>query len=130
MTILSEVDRIEMARSTRNSRCITINDFEYRWRAKGDDGYITFTIWSANAIGPVIRGNFQYHETWLPQGDHCSFSAGDQIVITNRILRRVIEFAVQRHAYNPLEKGSVLNLRRMDHEIDISDAVRATDLNT
>ena len=87
-------------------------------------------IWLTNGTGPTIRGNFQYHETWLPRGEGHRSSAGDQIVITNRIVRRVMEFAVSRHGYDPLEKGRALNLRRLDHDVDISDAVRATDTDT
>lgn len=119
-----------MARNTKNSHRLVVKDVEYRWRANGDDGYITFTIWPTNDLGATILGNFQYHETWLPNGDGRWLSAGDQIVVTNRIVRRVIEFAVSKHAYNPLEKIPTLNLRQMDHEIDISDAVRATGANT
>lgn len=116
-----------MSRNTKNSRRIKVNDVDYRWRASGNDGYITFTIWPSNEIGPTIQGSFKYHETWVPAGEGRWSSAGDQIVITNRIVRRVIEFAVTNHAYNPLEKGQMLSLYRMDDQIVISDAVRATD---
>jgi len=109
---LPKAHRIEMARNTKNSRRITVNDVEYRWCANGDDGYITFTIWPTNDIGSTIHGNFQYHETWLPNGEDRWISTGDQIVVTNRIVRRLIEFAVSKHAYNPHEEGPMLNLRR------------------
>ena len=48
-----------------------------------------------------------------------------QIVITNRIVRRVIELAVREHDYDPRTKGKQINLRHVDKAIDISGAVRA-----
>jgi hypothetical protein len=57
----------EMRRS-KGSRRIVVQDVEYRWRAAGDDGYITFGIWPLNNIGPYIQGNFEIprdlHRKW------------------------------------------------------------------
>src|SRR5262245_38567165 len=43
-------------RSDKGSRKIVVEDVEYRWRAKGDDGYIRIGIWPANKVGPYIKG--------------------------------------------------------------------------
>lgn len=114
-------------RRGKGSRRIVVNDVEYRWRATGDDGYISISISPTNNIGPCIRGNLRYHETWIDRGNGMRQSAGDQIVITNRIIRRIIEHAITNHAYNPNAKGAELNLKPLDGVIHWDDAVRATD---
>ena len=115
-------------RSKKGSRKIVISNTEYRWRATGDDGYISIGIWPSNNLGPYIQGNFGYHQTWAPIGDNCYSALNDQIVITNRIIRRVIEYAIYKHAYDPLTKGKELNLRVLDDVIKWDDAVRENDI--
>ena len=118
-----------MARSTKNARHIKVGDVEYRWRATGDSGFISITIWPDSDIGPDLRCNVGYYETWQPcveDGRITSHrSLGDQIVITNRIVRRVIDYAISEHGYDPLIRGHQLNLQCVDDKIDLSDAVRA-----
>jgi hypothetical protein len=113
-------------RSQKGSRRITVNDVDYRWRATGDDGYISLSIWPLNNVGPYIQGNFGYHQTWSPNGDGSYSSLGDQIVITNRIIRRIVEYAISAHRYTPLLKGKTLNLKVLDNVIKWDDAVRAS----
>jgi hypothetical protein len=115
-----------MTRSIKNSRKIVVNDVEYRWRARGDDGYIPLIIWPINNVGPAITSGFLYHQTWVEvSGGHSSM--GDQIVITNRLVRRAIDFAVTIHGYNPMIPGDDLSFSG-EENIDWSDAVRANDL--
>src|SRR5262249_26416696 len=114
-------------RRLKGSRRIVVCGFEYRWRATGNDGYISVGIWPSNNVGPFITGNFRYHETWVDNGDGSRSSAGDQVVITNRIIRRIIEHAIDQHGYDPNVKGATLNLRVLDDCIRWEDAVRATD---
>src|SRR4051812_28539652 len=114
-------------RRAKGKRLIVVNDVEYRWRAKGDDGYITINISPTNNFGPRIRGNFKYHETWIDRGNGVRQSTGDQIVITPRLVRRVIEYALAQHGYEPNSKGKELNLKNLDDVIQWDDAVRATD---
>ena len=114
-------------RRGKGSRRIVVNDAEYRWHATGNDGYITIGIWPTNNIGPYIRGNLRYHETWIDNRNGSWSSAGDQIVITNRIIRRIIEHALALHGYDPNAKGAELNLKNLDRAIQWDDAVRAID---
>jgi hypothetical protein len=111
-------------RSQKGSRRIVIGDVSYRWRAAGNDGYISIGIWPVELDGSYIHGSFCYHETWIDNGDGSSSSAGDQIVITNRIIRRIIEHAILVHGYNPHVQGKELNLPHLDHVIKWDDAVR------
>lgn len=113
-------------RSQKGSRKIVVGAVEYRWRATGDDGYISIGIWPANNTGPYIRGNLRYHETWTDNGDGSWSSAGNQIVITNRIIRRIIEHAIAAYDYDPQARGKELNLRVLDDVVKWDDAVRGS----
>ena len=71
-----------------------------------------------------------YHESWVEHGDGSKSSKGDQIVITNRLIRRVIEFAITQHRYDPEVKGKELKLYNLDKVILWNDAVRASHKTT
>lgn len=113
-------------RRGKGSRRIVVRGAEYRWRATGDDGSIVVGIWPVNNIGPYIHGNFKYHETWVETGDGSWSSAKDQILITARIVRRMVEYAIAEHHYDPHVKGAELNLRILDDVIPWDDAIRAS----
>ena len=112
-------------RSSKGSHRIVVGEVEYRWRATGNDGYICIGIWPVNNIGPYLSGKIRYHEAWVDNGDGSWSSDGNQIVITGRIIRRVIEHAISRHQYDPNSKGGELDLRVLDEVIEWDDAVRA-----
>ncbi len=114
-------------RRLKGSRRIVFHGVEYRWRATGNDGYISIGIWPSNNVGPYLTGNFRYHETWVDNGDGSRSSAGDQVVITNRIVQRIIQHAITQHGYDPNAKGAMLNLQALDDRIRWDDAVRASD---
>lgn len=89
-------------RSQKGSHRIVVCGVEYRWRATGNDGHISIGIWPSNNVGPYIQGNLGYHETWIDNGDGSWSSMGNQIVITSRIIRRIIEHAIAAHGFDPL----------------------------
>jgi hypothetical protein len=111
-------------RSSKGSHRIVVRDIEYRWQAKGDDGNISIGIWPKDNVGAYIKGGFKYHETWLNNGDGSYSSKGDQIVVTNRIILRIIEYAIIEHHYDPKVKETDLNLKMLDEIIKWDDAVR------
>jgi hypothetical protein len=113
-------------RSSKGSHRIVVRDAEYRWRATGNDGYIFIGIWPTNNVGPFICGNLRYHETWVGGGNGSLSSNRDQIVITNRLIRRIVEHAITEHRYNPQAKGKEVNLMALDSVIKWDDAVRAS----
>jgi hypothetical protein len=114
-------------RSSKGSRRIVVNEVEYRWRATGNDGYISIGIWPSDGIGPFLCGKLRYHESWVNNSDGSLSSTGDQIVITNRIIRRIIEYAIAKYGYTPKAQGNDLNLTVLDHLIPWNDAIRAND---
>lgn len=115
-----------MAKSSKRARHITVEGTAFYWRATGNDGWISLVIWPAVRNSPVIAATFRYRETWLPGGCGLSIPGGDQIVVTNRIVRRVILHALERCAYDPTRKGPLLRLPHIDDHIDMSDAIRAS----
>jgi hypothetical protein len=122
-----------MTRSIKNSRKIVVNDVEYRWRSKGDDcfnTYISIIIWPSNNIGPAIHSSFNSHETWVqdPEKSYRSYSSmNDGIVITNRIIRRIIDFAIVTHNYDPMSSGNDLGISG-EENIDWNDAIRVDEV--
>ena len=112
-------------RRGKGSRRIVVDKSEYRWRATGDDGYISIGIWPSNNIGSYIRGNLRYHETWVKEREGLWISGKDQIVITSRIIRRIIQYAISHLGYNPEVKGAKINLKVLDDVIQWDDAIRA-----
>src|SRR5580658_1610294 len=94
-------------RSTKGSRKIIVQKTEYRWRATGNDGFISIGIWPTNNIGPFIYSNLGYHSS-------SERYPGNQIIITNRLIRRIIEHAITEYHYDPVVKGTQLNLRAID----------------
>lgn len=113
-------------RSQKGSRRIVVGAVEYCWRASGDDGYISIGIWPTNNTGPYIQGNLCYHETWIENADGSRSAAGNQIVVTSRIIRRIIEQAITVHGYDPQVRGKELNLRVLDDVIKWDDAIRGS----
>jgi hypothetical protein len=114
-------------KASKGSRKIVLNNVEYRWRASGNDGYIVVTIWPLEHPGPTIRGTLKYDESFT-KGDTyfgCWVSEKNQIVVTNRLIRRVIEYASEKHDYSHLKNGPELNLRDLEKIIDCSDAIKA-----
>jgi len=111
-------------RSSKKSHCITVRNVPYRWRATGNDDYISIAIWPLNNLGPSIHGSLRYHDTYIDNADGSSSSLGDQIVITSRLIRRIIEHAIAQHRYNSNETGNQLQLGALEGVIEWQDAVR------
>ena len=102
--------------SSKGSHRIRVGDCEYRWSATGNDGWINVVIWPVNNIGALMGASLNYHST----------GNLDQIVITNRIVKRVIEYAIREHLYDPNVVGKQLHMGSLDSVIQWNDAIRAT----
>lgn len=114
-----------MAKATKGARHSVVGNVKYRWRATGNDGYIVLTVWPAELEGPAIVGLFDYGHELVPMGDG-RVHGKHQIVITARIVRRVLEYAV-RLGYDAAVRGKQLDLGRLDARIDLSDALRSSE---
>ena len=113
-------------RSSKNTRRIEVDETVYRWRATGQDELIAVNIWPENGVGALISGSIAYH-----QAVTVSFSGGhtlsDQLVVTNRLVKRMIEYAIDELNYNPTIKAQACHLRWVEEKIEWQDAERAND---
>lgn len=117
---------LRMARSAKGARNIIVDGVAYRWRATGNDDWISLVVWPADPVAHpagAIVGMVDYQQVKVPAGPDC-WRLEHQIVITNRIVRRVILHAIAAHHYDPTRKSSQLNLRYLDEFIDLTDALR------
>lgn len=118
-----------MARSSKGARNITVAGVHYRWRATGNDGWISISIWPAELPHAGVYAMLTYDETSterrLPSGEQY-WRLSNQLVVTARIIRRVIDHAVEAHGFDPRVRSTQLDLRSLDGVIDVSDAERAS----
>jgi hypothetical protein len=70
-------------------RKINVDGHEFRWRATGNDGWITLVLWPSENEESKLIGQLGYHSRMVPKGDGC-YSAINQIVITNRLVREIL----------------------------------------
>jgi hypothetical protein len=112
-------------RSTRGTRRIVVGGTEYRWRARGDDGYIVIGVWPANNVGGFILASAGYHETEIDAKKGGIRVNCAPLVVTNRLVRRVIEHAVAVHRYDPNVNAADLGVGRIEDIVGWQDAVRA-----
>ena len=102
----------------------TVGDVAYLWRATGNDGWISLSIWPKAHHRASIHAQLPYNEHPEDDGKGGLYKS-HQIVITARIVRRVIEHARQHAGYDPAGTGPT-DLRAVGDVIDLSDALRAS----
>jgi hypothetical protein len=112
-----------MPKSTKAARHISVFGVKYMWRAKGGDGWISVTVWPDGLAGPTMACTFDYEQTVIDVRG-CQ-TLRHQLVVTNRIVRRIIEYAVRERGYSPHTKSTQLNLGRLSGVVDTGDAVRS-----
>jgi hypothetical protein len=109
-----------VARSNKGARRIVVDEVTFRWRAAEKDGGISLTVWPADLPGPTIVCSWTADDLATPCGPVAA-------IITNRIVRRVIELAVASR-YDAHHEGPTLTLDRVGEPIDlVLDAVRRRD---
>jgi hypothetical protein len=113
-----------MAKARRYARNIVVNDVKYRWSTKGNDGEISLVVWPDELPGPTITCRVGYHHIPIPTGNGSALLTR-QVVVTNRLVRQVIEYAMLKLAYDPRINGKQVDLRSVDEVIDLSIAVRS-----
>ncbi|MDV6031739.1 MAG: hypothetical protein F9B45_16935 [Phycisphaera sp. RhM] len=90
-----------------------MSDVEYRWIVRGDYGQLHTLIWPANNIGPSISCAFGFHE-----------KDAMPLIVTNRLVRRVIDYAIGCCDYDPIHRGDDLSIRDIENHIEWQDAIR------
>ena len=113
-----------MAPPKKGSRAIVVSNVKYRWRAIGADGGIRLVVWPDSLPGPSISCSFDYDQRCTQIGDVATLLT-QQVVITSRIVRRVIEHAVNELDYDAKHEGKALVLRRASEVSDMADELRS-----
>ena len=116
-----------MARASKGARHITTDGVPYRWRASGNDGWIDIVVWPASRAGKALTARVDYDQSWSEPTVRGGSHPMRQVIVTNRIVRRLIAFAVSSRGYDASGGGPPLIVGQVDDHIDLSDAVRAND---
>ena len=112
-----------MAHSTKGTHRIEVRGTIYRWRAIGEDYSISVVIWPSHNDTHEIRCGFGYHEC-RTDADGVVESV-PQLIVTNRLVRRVLEYALDQLKYDPDTTADDIAIIDVEDQIDWSDAVRA-----
>lgn len=109
-----------MARSAKGARGIVVNDVAYRWRTKFTDDGLSLSVWPDGGGTMVIcRFGLAAVATHMPNGDT---NYAQFLVVTPRIVQRVVEHALKHAAYDPMKNEPTVAISPSD--IELSDAVR------
>ncbi len=109
-----------MAISKKGSRNIKVNDHDFKWRASGNDGWITVVVWPTENEDSRAVAHIDYHNDWKKL-DEGYFTAESQLIVTNRIIRELISHVgVDKF----LSNHGQLNIGAIENFYDISNAVR------
>ncbi|WNO09528.1 hypothetical protein [Teredinibacter sp. KSP-S5-2] len=109
-----------MAINKKGSRKIVVDDSEFRWRATGNDGWISVVIWPVENENSRYVGSVGYHSKLEQIGDGWH-RAVEQILITNRVIQAVIShYGVKRI----IENNGQVNIGPLEEIIDINLAKR------
>lgn len=110
-----------MAINKKGSRKIVVDDVEFRWRASGNDGWITVIIWQNANDNSKVVGDVKYHHDWHEVGEG-QFSSRSQLTVTNRMIREIIlSVGVKEILTN---KGQI-NIGSIEKIYDVKNAVRS-----
>ncbi len=114
-----------MAVAKKGARNITVNEVHYRWRATGNDGWISLIVWPDALPGDKLLCSFDYDQTEVPHAVGGGATPIHQLVVTNRLVRRVVLHALST-GYRPdvKTKDGRRNLGDAEVWIDGGDAVR------
>lgn len=110
-----------MAFNKKNKRKITVGGQKYFWKTKGNDDWISLTVMTDIEGSSRLLCNFDYHQIPVNFENKNGFkftALTDQFVITPFTVRQVIEFALSQ-GWNPFEKGTDINLFKIDDKIDL-----------
>jgi len=110
-----------MAINKKGSRKIVVDESEFRWRATGNDGWISVVIWPVENENSRYVGSVGYYSK-MEQVGNGWHRAVEQILITNRVIRAaILHYGVTEIIAND---GQV-NIGPLEEIIDINLAKRA-----
>lgn len=109
-----------MAISKKGSRNITVEGHHFKWRATGNDGWISVTLWPAENESSRVVATIGYHHEMkrVSEGEYISLG---QLVVTNRIIKElVLHVGIEKILGN----HGVLKVGSLEAFYDVSNALR------
>jgi hypothetical protein len=104
-----------MALPKTGSRVITVEEYNYRWMASGNDGWIDLYVELDGEKGQRLMVKFDYHHKRIQMND--SVSLQQQFVVTPDIVRQTIIYG-KKNGWKPSEKGKPLDLHHIDDKVN------------
>ncbi len=114
-----------MAVSKKGSRKIVVENHEFRWRATGNDGWVTVVIWPIENDDSRVVGTTEYHHDWV-EGDDGSYSSKSQAIVTNRIIREVIlhvGIKIILNGHGQIDIGAIENIYDFKKTVRSNNAI-------
>lgn len=110
-----------MAVNSKGSRKIVVDGHEFRWRAAGNDDFVTLVVWPAENKDSILVAEAGYHTDRKDNGDGAAASRS-QAIITNRIVRAVI---LKYGADNLIQNKGRIDAGEIEVIFDMTKAVRS-----
>ena len=106
----------------KGSRNITVENIKFKWKVTGNDGFVTVVIWPVNEKNIKLIGTFAYHDEYEKNFDKDVYiKTRGQIIITNRVIRTIIEYIGVKEILN---SKMPVNLGALECLYDINNALR------
>lgn len=75
-----------MAIGKKGSRNINVEGHDFKWRASGNDGWVTVVLWPVKNEDSRIVASIDYHHDMKEVGEG-HYTSQSQLVVTNRVIR-------------------------------------------
>ena len=109
-----------MAVSKKASRNINVDGHDFKWRATGNDGWISIVLWPVSNENSRVIASVDYHHD-MKQVSEGHYTSQSQLVVTNRVIRELIlHIGVERI----LENNGQLDVGKIEKFYDVSNALR------
>ncbi|WP_223788200.1 hypothetical protein [Marinicella meishanensis] len=109
-----------MAINKKNSRKIAVEGHDFRWRASGNDGWITVVVWPiTNEDSRAVASVGYHHDFYRVSEGH--YSSRSQLVVTNRMIRALI---LHTGVEVLLNNHGQIDVGHIEEFYDVENAVR------
>ena len=110
-----------MAINKKGSRKISVDEHDFRWRATGNDDWISIVVWSSENENARVIATVGYHND-MQLSEDGGYSSKSQLLVTNRVIRELILYVGAEKLVN--NQGQI-NIGRIEDFYNVSDALRS-----
>lgn len=109
-----------MAVSKKASRNISVEGCDFKWRATGNDGWISIVLWPVSNEDSRVIASIGYHHD-VKKVNEGRYTSQGQLVVTNRIIREII---LHVGVTKILKNHGQLNVGKVEDFYNVSNALR------